>query len=158
MDDAMSIAPASDGGYIVAGYSESNDGDINGNHGDKDYWIVKLNSSGNLQWQKSLGGSYDDWANSIAPTPDGGYIVAGQSASNDGDITGHHGYWDYWIVKLDASGNLQWQKSLGGSSSEYAYSIAPTPDGGYIVAGSSYSNDGDAVSYTHLTLPTNREV
>ncbi len=142
-DDANSIQQTADGGYIVAGQSFSNDGDVTGNHGDWDYWIVKLNGSGNLQWQKSLGGSNDDYANSIQQTADGGYIVAGVVWSTDGDVTGNHGLQDYWVVKLDNNGNTEWQKTLGGSYLDVAQSIQQTTDGGYIVAGNSGSTDGD---------------
>ena len=142
-DAAYSITQTSDGGYIVAGVAVSNNGDVTNNHGAGDYWIVKLDGSGNIQWQKSLGGSSADDAYSIQQTNDSGYIVAGASSSNDGDVTGNHGLSDYWVVKLDTGGNIQWQKSLGGSSADAAYSIQQTSDGGYIVAGASSSNDGD---------------
>ncbi|WP_223606640.1 T9SS type A sorting domain-containing protein [Chryseobacterium sp. OSA05B] len=142
-DEAYSIHQTSDGGYIIAGESLSNDGDVTGNHGNSDYWIVKLDASGTLQWQKSLGGSNQDVANSVRQTSDGGYIVAGESYSNNGDVTGNHGISDYWIVKLDASGNIQWQKSLGGTSYERANSIQQTSDGGYIIAGAASSTNGD---------------
>lgn len=142
-ESANAVQQTSDGGYIVAGHSMSNDGDVSGNHGGGDYWIVKLNSAGDIQWQKSLGGSNVDDAQSIRQTTDGGYIIAGSSNSSDGDISGNHGNYDYWIVKLDSSGNMQWQKSLGGSSVDMAQSIQQTSEGGYIVAGSSSSNDGD---------------
>ncbi|MDD4248563.1 MAG: PKD domain-containing protein, partial [Methanosarcina sp.] len=142
-DNAYSIQQTSDGGYIVAGYSGSTDGDVTGNHGEFDYWVVKLDTTGNIVWQKSLGGSDDEYAESIQQTSDGGYIVAGESNSNDGDVTGNHGESDYWVVKLDTTGNIVWQKSLGGSDWDDAYSIQQTSDGGYIVAGESDSNDGD---------------
>ncbi|TZG00252.1 T9SS type A sorting domain-containing protein (plasmid) [Chryseobacterium panacisoli] len=142
-DSANSIQQTADGGYIVAGESYSIDGDITGNHGNSDYWIVKLDASGTMQWQKSLGGTNEDWANSVQQTSDGGYIVAGESYSTDGDITGNHGNSDYWIVKLDSSGGIQWQKALGGTSYDRANSIQQTFDGGYIVAGGSASNNGD---------------
>ncbi|WP_084466346.1 T9SS type A sorting domain-containing protein [Kaistella palustris] len=147
-DYAQSVQQSADGGYIVVGYSESNDGDVSGNHGDYDYWIVKLDSSGNIQWQKSLGGSYEDFAKSVQQTADGGYIVGGYSQSNDGDITGHYGNYDYWIVKLDSSGNIQWQKSLGGTGEDRANSVRQTTDGGYIIGGYSRSVDGN-VSGNH---------
>ncbi|WP_435525801.1 T9SS type A sorting domain-containing protein [Chryseobacterium indoltheticum] len=142
-DTANAIQQTSDGGYIVAGESNSINGDVTGNHGNSDYWIVKLDSSGNIQWQKSLGGSNRDAANSIKQTSDGGYIVAGESNSTNGDVVGNHGNYDYWIVKLDSSGTMQWQKSLGGSLYDAANSIQQTSDGGYIVAGGSNSTDGD---------------
>ena len=142
-DFAQSIVQTADGGYIIAGQSDSNNGDVTGNHGEADYWIVKLNIAGELQWQKSLGGSLNDGARNIQQTPDGGYVIAGHSNSNDGDVTGNHGETDYWVVKLNTTGELQWQKSLGGSSGEAAYSIKWTSDGGYIIAGLSGSTDGD---------------
>jgi hypothetical protein len=147
-DEANSIQQTSDGGYIIAGESNSTDGDITGSHGNFDYWIVKLDASGTIQWQKSLGGSNQDMANSIRQTSDGGYIVAGESYSTDGDVTGNHGISDYWIVKLDASGTIEWQKSLGGTSYERANSIQQTSDGGYIIAGAASSTNGD-VSIMH---------
>ncbi len=142
-DEAFSIQQTADNGYIVAGSSNSNNGDVSGNHGGYDYWIVKLKKTGGIQWQKSLGGSSDDYAYSSQQTADSGYIVAGFSSSNDGDVSGNHGGYDYWIVKLHKSGVIQWQKSLGGSSNDYARSIQQTADGGYIVAGYSFSNNGD---------------
>src|SRR5438128_385570 len=96
-DEAHSIQQTTDGGYIVAGYSNSNDGDVSGNH-NYDSLIVKLNSTGNLVWQKCLGGSSPD-AQSIQQTSDGGFIMAGYSYSNDGDLSVNYGYSDYWIVK-----------------------------------------------------------
>ncbi|REC47056.1 T9SS type A sorting domain-containing protein [Chryseobacterium pennipullorum] len=142
-DTAKSIRQTADGGYIVAGESYSTDGDVTGNHGGADYWIVKVDSSGNIEWQKSLGGSNNDTARSAQQTSDGGYIIVGESFSNDGDVTGNHGYNDYWVVKLDSSGNIQWQKSLGGAAYDRGNSIQQTSDGGYIIAGGSNSTDGD---------------
>jgi PKD repeat protein len=147
-DDARSIQQTTDGGYIVAGYTKSNDGDVSGNHGSSDYWIVKLNATGDTTWTKCLGGSNDDYAHSIQQTTDGGYIVAGYTESNDGDVYGNHGSSDYWIVKLNATGDTTWTKNLGGSGYDYALSIQQTTDGGYIVAGYTESNDGD-VSGNH---------
>lgn len=140
---ANAIQQTLDGGYIIAGYSNSNDGDVTGNHGGRDFWIVKMNTAGTIEWQKSLGGSLDDTANDIQQTSDGGYIVAGESSSNDGDVTGNKGIQDFWIVKLGSNGILEWQKSLGGSSRDTAETIQQTSDGGYIVAGSTFSNNGD---------------
>ncbi|MCK4664989.1 MAG: T9SS type A sorting domain-containing protein [Bacteroidales bacterium] len=147
-DYPRSIQQTTDGGYIVAGWTASNDGNVSGNHGTVDYWIIKLNELGNLEWQKCLGGSDFDVAYSIQQTTDGGYIVAGWAASNDGDVSGNHGEYDYWVVKLDSSGNIEWQKCLGGSNNDLVYSIQQTTDVGYIVAGGTVSNDGD-VSENH---------
>lgn len=99
-DDAKSIQQTSDSGFIVAGKTHSNDGDVSGNHGAADFWVVKLNSSGDILWQKCLGGTIDDYANSIQQTSDGEFIVAGYTWSNDGDVSGKHFFCDYWVVKL----------------------------------------------------------
>ena len=143
IESANSIQQTADGGYIVAGRATSNDGDVTGNHGGTDYWVVKLDSTGTIDWQKCLGGTGNETANSIQQTADGGYIVAGQASSNDGDVTGNHGGADYWVVKLDSTGTIDWQKCLGGSGWEIAYSIQKTADGGYIVAGQASSINGD---------------
>jgi gliding motility-associated-like protein len=146
-DEANEVVTTSDGGYVVVGYSGSNDGDVTGNHGNKDFWIAKLDNAGNLDFQKSLGGSDYDIGQSIKTTPDGGYIVAGTTASNDGDVSGLHNnigpFADYWLVKLDNKGSIQWQKCYGGNANEFAYYMQLTPDGGYVVSGYAEANDGD---------------
>jgi len=143
-----------DGGYIVIGDSNSNDGDVTGNHGGNDIWVVKLDAAGTITWERSLGGSGEDSGYSVQHTPDGGYIVTGSSDSNDGDVSGNHGNFDYWIVKLDAAGTITWERSLGGSENEFMSDVKPTSDGGYILTGSSTSDDGD-VSGHHGTTATN---
>ena len=142
-DYAQSIHQTFDGGYIVAGYTTSNDGNVIGNHGKEDYWIIKLNSLGSLEWQKTYGGSNKDYAYSIQQTLDSGYIVAGYTSSNDGDVIGNHGNEDYWILKLNQKGLLQWQTTLGGSEFEQAVDVLQTLVSGYIVAGRTTSNDGN---------------
>ncbi len=140
----------SDGGFILAGHSESSDGDVTGNHGGIDYWAVKVDAHGNMQWQKCLGGSGDDIANSVCAARDGGYVIAGYTESKDGDVSSGHGLRDYWVVKLNWEGKLQWEQSLGGSSFDEAWSVQSTIEGGYIVAGYTSSNDGDVTGNHHL--------
>ena len=108
---------------------------------------MKLDSSGNVTWQKTYGGSGEDYANSIQQTSDGGYIVAGQTYSFRAS-----GF-DAWVLKLDSSGNITWQKTSGGSSWDTANSVKQTSDGGYIVAG--YSFSVGAVDYDYLVLKVN---
>lgn len=162
-ESGYSIQQTSDGGYIVAGFSgSSGNGDVTPiNHGTSnmsfesyDYWVVKLNSSGNIVWNKLLGGSNIDVAYSIQQTTDGGYIIAGIATSSlNGDVSyTNHGLEDYWIVKLDATGNIIWNKLYGGNNSEYAYSVRQTPDGLYIIAGYSNSSvNGDVTPINHGT-------
>ncbi len=143
-DNVYSIQQTNDGGYIATGYTYSNNGDISGYHGVGDFWVVKMNSSGALEWQKALGGSDIDWSLTIRQATDGGYIIVGFTQSNDGDVTGYHGDKDAWVVKLTSSGNIEWQKALGGSGWDEAWSVALTADGGYIIAGRTNSSNGDA--------------
>ena len=128
-ETAFTLLQTRDGGYLVAGQSKSNDGQVGFNHGGTDAWIVKLNSSGDTVWQRSLGGSSSDLLFAALETADG-YVLAGLTASNDGDVSGNHGSLDCWVVKLNTAGVLQWQKSYGGSSIDYAVALQQSnPDG-----------------------------
>ncbi len=145
IDELNSVQQTLDGGYILGGFSNS---DIGGDKtensiaGYRDYWIVKTDSLGNIQWQNTIGGSLDDYLESIKQTTDGGYILAGHSWSNiSGDKNENcFGIFDYWIVKTDATGNIQWQNTIGGSLQDWLSCIEQTIDGGYILAGMSSSN------------------
>ncbi len=143
LDRASSIQQTTDGGFVVAGSSNSSDGDVTGNNGTWDYWIVKLNPFGTIEWQKSYGGSQSERGNSIQQTTDGGYIVAGESSSMDGDVIGNLHIRNYWIIRLDPQGSLVWQKSYGGSYQDSPYSVHQTTDGGFVVGGYTDSTDGD---------------
>ena len=137
------IEETSDGGYILAATSNSADIHLDQNHGEVDYWIVKLNSSLGIQWQRSFGGSNYDDAYSARQTSDGGYIIGGDTGSEDQDVTGNHGGLDGWILKLNAAGEIIWSRCYGGSKTDYIHDIIPTTDGGYAVAGIAESSDGD---------------
>jgi len=135
-DDAVTILPSNDGGYMVVGSTKSNDGDITDKTGtDSDYWLLKLNAQGEKVWSKTFGGSEDDIATSMTATSDGGYIISGYSRSNDGDVSGNEGFHDFWILKIDANGNKQWDKNFGFSGSDQAYKILETSQGNYFVSG-----------------------
>ena len=158
-DEAKSIQQTSDDGYIVGGYSTSNaSGDVTGTlHGTllPDYWIVKLDRFGTIIWNKLIGGNNDEYASSVKQTSEGGFIVAGYSNSSfSGDVTEtNHGVSDYWIVKLDAAGNISWNRLIGGNRTDYASSIMQTSDGGFIVAGFSNSSfNGDVTGTNHSTF------
>lgn len=144
-DDGTSIIKCYDGNFIIAANTWSEDGDVSFNHGDRDWWVVKISGDGDILWERSYGGSYTEYAYSIQQTFDSGFIICGYAGSNDGDIMGYHGYKDYWIVKTDSIGEIEWQSCLGGTDYEYAYSITQTIDGGYFVCGNSLSDDGDVI-------------
>lgn len=143
-DIAEYVIQTSDSGYLVGGGSSSTDGDIIGGHHDSaDCWVVKLSKSGSIQWQKSYGGSRGDGVNAMQQTYDGGYIIAGGSNSTDGDLTTNYGGYDVWIIKIAANGDIEWQKTYGGSQDENAGSIIQTSDSGYAFTGFTKSNDTD---------------
>ncbi len=127
-ESGQSIQQTSDGGYIVAGGVEYDSGYT-------DVWILKLDSNGNIQWQKAYGGAGDDWAMAIQQTSDGGYIAAGYTMTDSGGR-------DVYVLKLDPNGNVEWSKTYGGSNYDMGYSVHQTLDDGYIVAGEtrSFSN------------------
>jgi hypothetical protein len=120
-DEAYSVQQTSDGGYIVAGYTY---GDI---------LLIKTDANGNVIWAKTYGGTNVDGASSVQQTSDGGYIVAGHTSSFGA------GYYDIFLIKTDANGNVIWAKTYGGTYSDYASSVQQTSDGGYIVAGTTRS-------------------
>ena len=148
---ASNIIQTSDGGYFVAGKTSSHDGDVSGNHGMEDFWVIKLNPAGDLQWQKCLGGSRDDEAHAAIQTTDGGFLVSGYTESNNGNVSGNHGDQDVWVVRLNQTGDLQWQKCLGGTGSDISHGAIQTSDGGFLIAGETASNDGN-VSGNHGSL------
>ena len=140
-DYASSVSLTSDGGYIISGYTESDDAYVTGNHGGLDAWVIKLYSTGTPEWQKCYGGSASDAAYSIQQTPDGGYIVAGGTSSTDGDVSSGLGASDAWVLKLDSTGAIVWEKTFGGSGGDFAQDILRIPGGGYMVAAQTQSVD-----------------
>ena len=143
-DYSVAFEPTSDGGYIMGGYSSSNaSGDKTENsNGGTDIWIVKINATGNIQWQNTIGGSGEDFLLSIKQTTDGGYILGASSDSNiSGDKTENsRGGLDYWIIKLNSTGSITWQKTYGGNQPDFEVFVVQTTDGGYFAGGYSDSN------------------
>lgn len=146
-EDAISILQTADSGYAVLGIGSSFDGDGIGTNGFGDYWLVRLNQDGSIRWSTIYGGSESDIPCCLIKKQDGGFLIAGTILSNDGDVIFNHGYYDVWIISLNDIGEIEWQKSLGGSSFDYAYSVQQTLDGGFIVVGSSESLGGDVSNH-----------
>lgn len=144
-NEAKDVKQCSDGGYIVACDKRPLYAD------DRDVFIVKLSSTGTIQWQKDLGGDRDDILSSIFETPDGGFIVGGTVESYSGDIPlPPYGFEDCWIVKLSSNGIIEWQKRFGGNGSDILYSLVQTNDNGLIFAGSTTSRSNDVIGF-HTT-------
>jgi hypothetical protein len=122
-DVGTSLIQTSDGGYAIAGLTKSFGA------GDYDVYVVKLDAHGNLQWTKTIGGPGNEMGQSLIQTSDGGYAIAGATTSFGA------GYADVYVVKLDANGNLQWTKTIGGKNTEEGFSLIQTSDGGYAIAG-----------------------
>jgi len=150
-DDITCFQQTADGGFILGGMSRSG---ISGDKtqstwglpgSDYDYWVVKLDSLGIMQWDKDFGGTNNDLLYSLCQTTDGGYILGGSSWSDSSGDKSHKN-WDstltlpdYWIIKIDSFGNKQWDKTFGGTEWDELFSLQQTTDGGYILGG--ISND-----------------
>jgi hypothetical protein len=146
IDQMYSVQPVSDGGYVLGGfsYSDSSGSKTQASYGSKDYWIIKTDSVGNQLWDKSYGGAIDDWFTKLQQTNDDGFIIGGFSNSDSSGTKKQNsvGGYDYWIVKTDANGTQQWDKTYGGLSIDGLYALQQTADSGYILGGVSISNIG----------------
>lgn len=155
-EGGVAIINAPSGGYLLMGHTQlSSDGDVSGNHGQNDVWIVKLTTSGAIEWQRCYGGSGNDGSGDavqmrgkLKATSDGGYIFTAMSQSGDGDLTGsgYHGGdpgWDIWVAKITNTGSVLWSKCFGGSRGDEPAGVIETPDHNFLVAGSTSSADGN---------------
>lgn len=146
VDIPYTIKITTDGGTIAGGYTDSRDGDITPqpNRDYWDLWLVKLDKCGQIQWEKSVGGTGYESARDLVQTSDGGYLVLGETNSTDGGvIAGYGGTKDIWLLKFSGTGNLEWQKRYGGTGLDVGNHIEALRDGSYLIAASSTSNDGD---------------
>ncbi|MBA3985295.1 MAG: T9SS type A sorting domain-containing protein, partial [Flavobacteriales bacterium] len=140
---AYGLIENASGNYVIAGYTISNDGDITQNNGNRDVWVFEISPTGDMIWQNSFGGSSDEGILSIQDTSDGGYLLAGYTASSDGDVSINTGIQAAWLIKINAIGNMVWEKTYGGSGVELFRTLNKHPNGGFIAAGVSTSSDGD---------------
>ena len=125
MDIAYAIAQTADGGYALAGYTTSlSNATLN-----RDFWLVKIDANGDMQWNKTYGGDNNDDAYSLVQTSDGGYAIIGLTKSYG------VGNWDFWLVKTDSAGDVEWNQTYGGAEADEAWSIIETGDNGYAIVG-----------------------
>ena len=157
VDILRSIRRTKDGGFIMAGYTSSNDSDVHdriGTSGAYELWIVKCDNAGVIQWSHCYGdGRYHCYDRCIRQTSDGGYVIAGYTMIQRGVFPSATFSNDFLVVKIDSLGKQQWMKTFGGSDEDKAYDIIQTPDHGYYVVGSSGSKDGDVTYNPRQTGP-----
>jgi len=141
-----------DGGFLIVGTSNSQDGDVPENAGGTDIWVVKLDGEGNISWSKTFGGRGDDMGTAALQLRDGNFLIGGESGSIDHSdvptLIRHHGALDSWIAKLSPSGELIWERLMGGTQNEQVSRLHERPDGSLVVIHGSDSQDGDVK--THL--------
>ncbi len=142
-DRAHAVVQADDGGFVMAGFSESDDFDIANSKGSYDFWVVKISNTGNLIWERSFGGSGIDIAYDIAKTADGNYLVTGNTFSTDLDISKSSGESDLWMIVIDDNGAMIWEKTYGGPQFDAGQSVRVSSTGGIIVSGNTKSSGGD---------------
>lgn len=128
-DEAAAIVASPDGGYAIAGTTSSFGA------GGYDFWLIKVDENGNMEWNKTYGGTEFDVVAALVCTADGGYVMAGETRSYG------EGESDFWLVKVDSSGNLQWNKTFGNQTADIATCVIQTNDGGYALGGYWLEND-----------------
>ncbi len=134
-ENINSVVKTADGGMIVLGHTISNNGDIDKINDKLDIWLTKIDVNGKKVWSKTIGGSLNDYGTSIIATNDGNYVIAGYSASKDGDIPGNVGLHDFYVAKINENGNIIWNKNYGFLGHDHAHKIIQTKDNGYFLAG-----------------------
>jgi hypothetical protein len=149
-DIGYSVQQTGDGGYVIAGSTESF------GEGGKDAWLIKTDAKGNMIWNNTFGGGRSDWGKSVQQTSDGGYILTGSTYSYE---VAHQSQM-VWLIKVDSSGKNIWSKIFGGPRDDWGNSVYETSDGGYIIAGAtkSYGEDGNSALWLIKTDANGNEV
>ncbi len=142
-DTPENVIQTEDNGFIIVGGSDSIDTDISNNIGTYDFWIIRISETGNLVWEKSFGGDQIDEARAIVKSSDGNYMIAGDTRSSNNDISNNIGAADLWLIKISPIGDLLWEKTIGGTNFDVARAMVKTQDNGFLLAGSSRSDDVD---------------
>jgi hypothetical protein len=146
-ESASEVWQTNDGGYVVFGHTDSFGA------GYRDMWLIKTDADGNILWDKTYGGTTDDWGYSIKQTNDGGYILAGGTFTSETTNK-----FDIWLIKTDNSGEIIWDKTFGGSEDETAWSVQQTSDGGYIICGGKDAGGIDNCDIWLLKTDSNGEI
>ncbi|MGE3312808.1 MAG: hypothetical protein AB7O66_22795 [Limisphaerales bacterium] len=136
---AVSLVSSGDGGLLMGGPSKSgvSDNKTGPDYGDYDYWLLRIDADGNKLWDQSFGGNRSDFLTGIARSPDGGFLLSGVSESgiSGNKTSAARGGQDSWVVKVDATGNKQWEGTYGDTTDEVPLSIGAVGDGRFVLAG-----------------------
>lgn len=141
IEEPRGICKTNDGNFMIVGDTRSNNNDVSNNNGAADLWLIKITSDGNLLWEKTFGGSSFDAGRAIFPSQNGGFLIAGNSRSENANFS-NLGQNDGWILKIDDSGNHLWQQFFGGSENDFLNDIIEMPNNSIIAVGESFSNNG----------------
>ena len=142
IDEGRAITTTNDGNFIIVGDTRSADKDVSNNNGAADVWIIKMNTDGNLIWEKTIGGTSFDVARSVSKTQDGGFIISGSSRSLDNSFT-NQGQNDALLLKIDSEGNGVWKQTIGGAEIDFFYDSVQLNDASIIAVGETNSSNGD---------------
>lgn len=143
IDEARDVISIDNENQIIVGDTRSEEQDVSSNNGAADLWILKISNQGDIIWEKSLGGSNFDVARSINPTFDNGFIIAGSSRSSNGDVSENKGQNDAWVIKVDNTGQLLWETTVGGSEIDFTYDAVQLINGTIVAVGETSSFNGD---------------
>ena len=151
IDEARDIISDGNGNHIVVGDTRSNDQDVTFNNGAADLWAIKVSNNGELLWSTSIGGSNFDVARSISTTFNNEFIIAGSSRSSNGDVSKNQGQNDAWVLRLDNSGQLLWETTIGGSEIDFSYDAVQINNGTIVAVGETNSSNGDIIDNKGFT-------
>lgn len=151
-EDPAAVAKTSDGGVIFLSSTDSLSSPVTGSHILQDIWVVKLNATGGIEWQRACGGDGSDQPRQLFVNSDGTYTVLGYTTSNNFDVSGNHGGGDIWVFKLSATGTILWQRCYGGGLSEDIRGSIKNTAGNIVIAGFTQSNDGDVTGQHQISV------
>lgn len=144
IEEPRGICKTNDGNFMIVGDTRSSDKNVSINNGAADLWLIKISSDGNLIWEKTIGGSSFDVARAIYKSQNAGYLIAGSSRSSNSAFT-NQGQSDAWLLKVDDTSNIIWQKNIGGSEIDFLYDVIETRNNSIIAVGESGSSNGDII-------------
>lgn len=151
-EELSSIVESDNGSIVILGTANSEDGDVSPNGYNMDFWLVKINSNGQILWDKSYGQDGSEFGNSIYKTKDGNYMLCGGASGGMNPVCGQNGNPSFWLVCVDSLGSLLWQRCYGGSRYEEPFKVIESLDGGFVLVGQTISVNGDISDTTEMSF------